>query len=587
MPKLVLPDSGLAHRYLDGWQGIEIGGSKNNPFNIDRCVNVDYSAEHTSFKSVEIDMCGESLPVDVVAEADALPFGDDSQDYVITSHVFEHMANPIKAMREWVRVTRPGGIIFLIIPHIDIFGAHPADKDREPTPLDHFQEDFDRDETVDTHPIPPGHEKRGHYHCFDYKSFKAFIARFFAGTLEWIDGEPIDRKIGNGHTHVLRVIKPTADGAPRIDVLPTRKRIWLNLPDETGCTYYRQVLPFNHCREILAADGIDLHAGGHTGGTMPDASYDAYVFQRTTGMQAFGFLHWIKKSGRKIVWDLDDDFLAIPEWSPAFNAVRQDGSLANIPIFLDMADAITVTNERLRERLCEEFDFLTPNKIHVLPNLVEADRFKVLPEPRPIRAPRILWTGSAYHAADLELLVPVVRRLVEETDFEFVFMGDVPKPLRELPIDRVWHLGGAHIRYYAKLLCELGPDVALMPLTGCLFDQSKSAIKWYECTLAGAACVASNVGPYGREIRHRVTGILVENDPDSWCSGIREALDNHYWLWSEAQQVVLDNYSWQSAEKNKWVEFFRRVVRDESKGESGSNANGLADERTRRLIGAA
>ena len=35
-------DSQLAHKYLDGLKGLEIGGSAHNPFNLDT-LNVDYT----------------------------------------------------------------------------------------------------------------------------------------------------------------------------------------------------------------------------------------------------------------------------------------------------------------------------------------------------------------------------------------------------------------------------------------------------------------------------------------------------------------------------------------------------------------
>ncbi len=561
MPYPPLKDHGLAHRYLDGYHGIEIGGSSNNPFNIPGCVNVDFSAEQTRFKDLEIELCGRALPVDVVAEADSLPFDDSSQDYVVNSHVIEHLPDPIKAIKEWVRVVRPGGIILLIIPHGTGIGAHKQDLDKPITTLDHLAEDHARGETVDTHPIPDGHEIRGHYHVFSYASFKAFVARFFADTLEWFDGEPIDSKVANGHTHVLRVIKPTADGSPRVDIKPTRKRVWINMPDETGCTYYRQHLPYAKCKDELAARGIDLIAGGIKGNGNPDSSHDAYVLQRATGPMAFTFLHWIKKCERKIAWDLDDDFLAIPEWSPAHKAVREDGSLQSLPVFLDLADAITVTNEHLAGRIEEELDF-TKGKLNVLPNLIDAAKYEHRPRPDR-RIPRVLWTGSAFHAADLDLLVPVVERLIAHTEWEIVFVGDMPAVLRGFPEHRVWQTVGAQIRYYPRLLCDIAADVALVPVTGSTFDASKSAIKWMECTLAGSAVVATDFGPYAAAIEHERTGLLVSlpNDPDAWVTAILKAFVSRRELQAAAQEEVLAKHSWQSPEaRQKWIDFFVRIT---------------------------
>ena len=40
-------------------------------------------------------------------------------DYVLSSHVIEHFFDPIKALREWYRVIKGGGFIFIIAPHMD------------------------------------------------------------------------------------------------------------------------------------------------------------------------------------------------------------------------------------------------------------------------------------------------------------------------------------------------------------------------------------------------------------------------------------------------------------------------------------
>jgi len=63
-----------------------------------------------------------------------------SYDLILTSHVIEHIANPIKALREWIRVLKTGGILLLVAPHRD--GADEAP--RPTTTLEHLVDDFRR-----------------------------------------------------------------------------------------------------------------------------------------------------------------------------------------------------------------------------------------------------------------------------------------------------------------------------------------------------------------------------------------------------------------------------------------------------------
>ena len=42
-----------------------------------------------------------------------------SYDALLASHVLEHLANPLGALRTWSRAVRPGGHLLLVVPHRD------------------------------------------------------------------------------------------------------------------------------------------------------------------------------------------------------------------------------------------------------------------------------------------------------------------------------------------------------------------------------------------------------------------------------------------------------------------------------------
>jgi len=49
-------------------------------------------------------------------DATSLTFADDTFDRVIAAHVLEHLLEPHRVLREWVRVLKPGGILSLVLP---------------------------------------------------------------------------------------------------------------------------------------------------------------------------------------------------------------------------------------------------------------------------------------------------------------------------------------------------------------------------------------------------------------------------------------------------------------------------------------
>ena len=130
-------ESETAHKYLDGLKGIEVGGSAHNPFGLNT-INVDFTDDmNTIFKKAEEQICGEKLKVDVIGNGEDLQFEDNSYDFIISSHVVEHLFNPIKALMNWKRIIKDKGYILNIIP---IKEFTPG----ETRPITTFDELYDR-----------------------------------------------------------------------------------------------------------------------------------------------------------------------------------------------------------------------------------------------------------------------------------------------------------------------------------------------------------------------------------------------------------------------------------------------------------
>jgi SAM-dependent methyltransferase len=78
---------------------------------------------------------------------DSVP--DEDYDFLIASHCLEHCANPLKTVKEWLRVVKKGGVMLLVLPD----RRWTFDHNRPVTTIEHLRTDFenDIDETDLTH----------------------------------------------------------------------------------------------------------------------------------------------------------------------------------------------------------------------------------------------------------------------------------------------------------------------------------------------------------------------------------------------------------------------------------------------------
>lgn len=79
------------------------------------------------YGDIRADIC-RSIATHVICDAHFLPFKDDTFDEVYSKNLFEHLRNPLNALREQKRVLRPQGKIVLITDHASYWHHHIRNK---------------------------------------------------------------------------------------------------------------------------------------------------------------------------------------------------------------------------------------------------------------------------------------------------------------------------------------------------------------------------------------------------------------------------------------------------------------------------
>ena len=57
------------------------------------------------------------------ADVRSIPYADESFDMVMAAHVLEHLPHPYRALKEMMRVLKPGGRLFICMTRRSLFGA--------------------------------------------------------------------------------------------------------------------------------------------------------------------------------------------------------------------------------------------------------------------------------------------------------------------------------------------------------------------------------------------------------------------------------------------------------------------------------
>ena len=145
--------------YCRGMKALEIGGPSWGLHEIYQSINsldgVNFSANTVwqQHQNVGKDQFhygeGKSGDLYICEATDLHPIADNSYDLVLSSHNLEHVANPFKAIQEWIRVLKPGSSLFLVLPKKE----SNFDHNRPVTTFKHLLDDLNNnvDETDLTH----------------------------------------------------------------------------------------------------------------------------------------------------------------------------------------------------------------------------------------------------------------------------------------------------------------------------------------------------------------------------------------------------------------------------------------------------
>lgn len=189
---------------LKGLKGIELGPAAHNPFGVD-AINVGPDRpEDAVFRAAEKQFCGKVAGIDLIGHAADIPVEDESQGFVLSSHVLEHAPDLLAAFLEMDRVVRVGGYIVFIFPLPNAL----AGDDRPLSEVEAIWRAYEEGWTWETAPDDAAFGGvGGHYWKLDCPTMKTLIEslcrknakrRWPGVRWELVGEEDPDQKVGNG-----------------------------------------------------------------------------------------------------------------------------------------------------------------------------------------------------------------------------------------------------------------------------------------------------------------------------------------------------------------------------------------------------
>jgi glycosyltransferase involved in cell wall biosynthesis len=293
----------------------------------------------------------------------------------------------------------------------------------------------------------------------------------------------------------------------------------------TPCGYIRLLQPLTH--PAIAGDCDIILADAKS---VLDYDVDIIATHRYAipDIRAADLLHQhARRSGARLLYDLDDDLLRIAPTHPEAAELRPLAKV--VRRMLAHADTVWVSTPYLADALRS-----TRRDTVIMPNGLDERLWTgpVLPRRAEHTPIRILCMGTTTHIRDFALIAPALTRIKKEfgsaVEIDVIGMtaGDsFPEGVNRLGLPNA--ATQSYPGFVNWMNSQLpGWDVGLTPLLETPFNLSKSYIKTMDYAALGMAVLASDMPVYRGSLADGPAGRLVANDPRAWYAELNWLVRN-------------------------------------------------------------
>jgi len=298
-----------------------------------------------------------------------------------------------------------------------------------------------------------------------------------------------------------------------------------------ACQYIRLINPYS--AEILNHE-FDIRFGpiSHVKKLNPDI----LIFSRLPKYhvdEMYAAIDYMKSQNKKIIYEIDDDLMNIFPQHAEFNFYKKKSQISKY--YMKIADLVTVSTSTLRQQAIE----FNPNVL-VIRNIRPVNAIKHIRNDDTLPM-KLLYMGSSTHNFDLLLVLDAIKELNSNGMNVNLYLLGMELPLRNssniIPISIPASFEPyPSFKRMMRLFYDM--DYGIAPLVDNQFNQSKSAIKYFDYLEAGIPTVASDVGEYSSIILDGKNGYIIKKL--DWYEKLKNIYVN---LRFEREQIINNAYA--------------------------------------------
>lgn len=226
-----------------------------------------------------------------------------------------------------------------------------------------------------------------------------------------------------------------------------------------------------------------------------------------------------KRTGKRLVYVLDDDLLNVPEYIVSYGFYGSRITKKTIRKIMACCSCLASPSPVLIQKYGNEFEETVIIEEPALPH--RQNHFEVKD------TVNIVFAGSLDRTSDIEaLLSNALRRIKSEYGdaVEITFFGARPDIVEELGLKYIGYCTDYY--EYMETMSLNRFDIGLAPMVSSEFSRCKHYNKYVEYSSYGIVGIYSNVYPYTEAVRNGENGILCSNNENEWYEAISGLIAN-------------------------------------------------------------